>query len=253
MLISAIPSGNHYLTDVLGGLAVAVLAIVCGRRVQESFDRLISGTVWNLQSSVQSRRSRISTGENSLRSAQFGGCISRSSTRTFLAGIETLSGYAARAPYGPAVSASDRTRYGTTRCATYGRAAKMVKAPQAPQGAPSPLPPPCLEVRCHSAKGGGNVTHLGRRRDRRRHHSKSGLAPVALMPRVRRFRRDRGAAATLSDGPTNQPRISVQYIKSGRHLAWPAGNRRLGAGRSQPTPRPAPASSEPELTESRRP
>ena len=147
MLISAIPSGNHYLTDVLGGLAVAVLAIVCGRRVQESFDRLISGTVWNLQSSVQSRRSRISTGENSLRSAQFGGCISRSSTRTFLAGIETLSGYAARAPYGPAVSASDRTRSGTTRCATYGRAAKMVKTPQAPQGAPSPLPPPCRALK----------------------------------------------------------------------------------------------------------
>ncbi len=43
MLISAVPSGNHYLADVLGGLAVAALAIVCGRRVQESLDRLIAG------------------------------------------------------------------------------------------------------------------------------------------------------------------------------------------------------------------
>jgi membrane-associated phospholipid phosphatase len=43
MLISAIPSGNHYLTDVLGGLAVAVVAIVCGQRIQESLDRLIGG------------------------------------------------------------------------------------------------------------------------------------------------------------------------------------------------------------------
>src|SRR6266516_6428802 len=94
---------------------------------------------------------------------------------------------------------------------------------------------PRLEVRCHSAKGGGNVTHLGRRRDRRRHHSKSGLAPVALTRRVRRFRRDRGAAATLLNRRTNQPRMSAQYIKSGRHLAWPAGNRtpskKRGAGR----------------------
>jgi membrane-associated phospholipid phosphatase len=34
MLASAIPSGNHYLADVLGGIVVAVFAILCGERVQ---------------------------------------------------------------------------------------------------------------------------------------------------------------------------------------------------------------------------
>jgi len=34
MLVSAIPSGNHYLTDVVGGVGTAVLAIVCGRPIQ---------------------------------------------------------------------------------------------------------------------------------------------------------------------------------------------------------------------------
>lgn len=32
MLASAIPSGNHYLADVLGGIVVAILAILCGAR-----------------------------------------------------------------------------------------------------------------------------------------------------------------------------------------------------------------------------
>jgi membrane-associated phospholipid phosphatase len=34
MLVSAIPSGNHYLTDVVGGVSIAVLAIVCSRPIQ---------------------------------------------------------------------------------------------------------------------------------------------------------------------------------------------------------------------------
>lgn len=41
MLISAVPSGNHYLSDVLGGVAVAVLAIACGRGIKQLFDRAI--------------------------------------------------------------------------------------------------------------------------------------------------------------------------------------------------------------------
>ncbi len=42
MLMSAVPSGNHYLIDVFGGLAVAVLAIVCGRRIHASLDRVMA-------------------------------------------------------------------------------------------------------------------------------------------------------------------------------------------------------------------
>ena len=34
MLVSAVPSGNHYLTDVVGGVGIAVLAIVCSRPIQ---------------------------------------------------------------------------------------------------------------------------------------------------------------------------------------------------------------------------
>lgn len=41
MLASAIPSGNHYLSDVLGGILVAVLAIACGGQVQRLFDKII--------------------------------------------------------------------------------------------------------------------------------------------------------------------------------------------------------------------
>ena len=43
MLASAVPSGNHYLADVIAGVAVAVLAIACGRAIQASLDRLFSG------------------------------------------------------------------------------------------------------------------------------------------------------------------------------------------------------------------
>ena len=32
MLASAVPSGNHYLSDVLGGIVVAIVAILCGAR-----------------------------------------------------------------------------------------------------------------------------------------------------------------------------------------------------------------------------
>jgi membrane-associated phospholipid phosphatase len=42
MLLSAVPSGNHYVADVIAGVAVAVLAIGCGRAIQASFDRLFS-------------------------------------------------------------------------------------------------------------------------------------------------------------------------------------------------------------------
>ena len=35
MLISAVPSGNHYLSDVLAGISVAAFAIPCGRRIHE--------------------------------------------------------------------------------------------------------------------------------------------------------------------------------------------------------------------------
>jgi membrane-associated phospholipid phosphatase len=43
MLASAVPSGNHYLADVIAGVTVAVLAIACGRVIQTSLDRLFSG------------------------------------------------------------------------------------------------------------------------------------------------------------------------------------------------------------------
>ena len=59
MLVSAVPSGNHYLTDVLGGVAVAMLAIACGRPVQERLDRLIAGSMANFRSAVHSRLARI--------------------------------------------------------------------------------------------------------------------------------------------------------------------------------------------------
>jgi hypothetical protein len=42
MLVSAVPSGNHYLADVLAGVAVGVVAIACGRILQKSIDRLFS-------------------------------------------------------------------------------------------------------------------------------------------------------------------------------------------------------------------
>ncbi len=37
MFISAIPSGNHYLADVLGGIFVAAFGIICGGRVHARF------------------------------------------------------------------------------------------------------------------------------------------------------------------------------------------------------------------------
>jgi membrane-associated phospholipid phosphatase len=41
MLVSAVPSGNHYLVDVIGGMCVAVLAIVCSGPMQASLERLV--------------------------------------------------------------------------------------------------------------------------------------------------------------------------------------------------------------------
>lgn len=43
MLVSAVPSGNHYLADVVGGLAVAALAILCARPLHATLDRLFTG------------------------------------------------------------------------------------------------------------------------------------------------------------------------------------------------------------------
>jgi membrane-associated phospholipid phosphatase len=43
MLVSAVPSGNHYLADVIAGVAVGVLAIACGSAIQTSLDRLFGG------------------------------------------------------------------------------------------------------------------------------------------------------------------------------------------------------------------
>jgi membrane-associated phospholipid phosphatase len=43
MLVSAVPSGNHYLADVVGGLAVAALAILCARPVHAALDPLFTG------------------------------------------------------------------------------------------------------------------------------------------------------------------------------------------------------------------
>ena len=42
MLVSAVPSGNHYLADVIAGVAVSILAIACGSRIQTSLDRIFS-------------------------------------------------------------------------------------------------------------------------------------------------------------------------------------------------------------------
>jgi membrane-associated phospholipid phosphatase len=42
MLVSAVPSGNHYLADILAGAMVGVLAIACGLAIQRSLDRFFS-------------------------------------------------------------------------------------------------------------------------------------------------------------------------------------------------------------------
>lgn len=41
MLASAVPSGDHYLSDLLGGIVVAILAILAAGRVQQLADSLI--------------------------------------------------------------------------------------------------------------------------------------------------------------------------------------------------------------------
>ncbi len=46
MLVSAVPSGNHYVVDVIGGVGVSVLAIACGGPVQRSLDRLVHLVPW---------------------------------------------------------------------------------------------------------------------------------------------------------------------------------------------------------------
>jgi membrane-associated phospholipid phosphatase len=42
MLVSAVPSGNHYLADVLAGIMVAFLAIACSGAIESAVDRLFS-------------------------------------------------------------------------------------------------------------------------------------------------------------------------------------------------------------------
>jgi membrane-associated phospholipid phosphatase len=63
MLISAVPSGNHYVADVLGGVVVAVLAILCGRRVQQALDRRMADAWAHLRSVVPSRRAGMTPAE----------------------------------------------------------------------------------------------------------------------------------------------------------------------------------------------
>ncbi len=41
MLVSAVPSGNHYLVDVIGGVCVSALAIACSGPMQTSLERLV--------------------------------------------------------------------------------------------------------------------------------------------------------------------------------------------------------------------
>jgi membrane-associated phospholipid phosphatase len=41
MLVSAVPSGNHYFADVLGGVAVAVVAIIAAGPIQRALARLM--------------------------------------------------------------------------------------------------------------------------------------------------------------------------------------------------------------------
>jgi membrane-associated phospholipid phosphatase len=45
MLVSAVPSGNHYLIDVIGGVGVAAIAILCSGPLQRSLERLSPGPV----------------------------------------------------------------------------------------------------------------------------------------------------------------------------------------------------------------
>jgi membrane-associated phospholipid phosphatase len=59
MFVSAVPSGNHYVTDVAAGVMVAALAIVCGRRVQQSLERRIGAGIANFQSALQPRLPRV--------------------------------------------------------------------------------------------------------------------------------------------------------------------------------------------------
>jgi membrane-associated phospholipid phosphatase len=55
MLVSTVPSGNHYVADVLGGVGVAALAILCGGRAQQSIERLVRVAASNLQATLGSR------------------------------------------------------------------------------------------------------------------------------------------------------------------------------------------------------
>jgi membrane-associated phospholipid phosphatase len=65
MLASAVPSGNHYLADVIAGVALAVMAIACGRAIQASLDRLLGSS----RISIAPDKARLIDSEGALRSA----------------------------------------------------------------------------------------------------------------------------------------------------------------------------------------
>ena len=43
MFVSAVSSGNHYVVDTIGGFAVALLAIACGRDIERWLNQLVAG------------------------------------------------------------------------------------------------------------------------------------------------------------------------------------------------------------------
>jgi membrane-associated phospholipid phosphatase len=50
MMVSAVPSGNHYLSDVVGGIAVAALAILSARPIHASLTRLfVAATISHIE------------------------------------------------------------------------------------------------------------------------------------------------------------------------------------------------------------
>ena len=63
MFVSAVPSGNHYFADIGGGVAVAVLAILCGRHVHEQLERWSATTFANVIAALPRRRTHITPAE----------------------------------------------------------------------------------------------------------------------------------------------------------------------------------------------
>jgi membrane-associated phospholipid phosphatase len=85
MLASAVPSGNHYLADVIAGVALAVVAIACGQAIQASLDRLFSsGRDFNYARQGAFNRERGRAG--------FGPCRMRAAMRNELAERDPATG-----------------------------------------------------------------------------------------------------------------------------------------------------------------